>query len=170
MSNADPVITPAQQAVFAVGAFAGLSSGVTGDDPDLATFQLISTGLGNAASAIGTWNIAWGPSVVMQPIGPAVAMNTMYVARSAADPSQYVIAIAGTNPKSIVDWIVEDGFVHWQVPWVYAPVEARGARIALGTAIVDAPSGPSDPRGPELVARITAELRKHGAPSPAGPG
>ena len=33
MSNADPVITPAQQAVFAVGAFAGLSFGVTGADP-----------------------------------------------------------------------------------------------------------------------------------------
>lgn len=135
MSNADPVITPAQQATFAVGAFAGVSSSVTGSDPDQATFELISTGLRNAAGTIGTWNIVWGPSVVMQPIGAAVAMNTMYVAQSAADPSQYVIAIAGTNPRSVLDWILEDGFVHWQVPWVYAPLEARGARIALGTAI-----------------------------------
>src|SRR4051812_25661623 len=135
MSHADPSITPAQQAIFAVGAFAGLSSRVPGGDPDQATFELISTGLRNAAGTIGTWNIVWGPSVVMQPIGAAVAMNTMYVAQSAADPSQYVIAIAGTNPRSVLDWILEDGFVHWQVPWVYAPLEARGARIALGTAI-----------------------------------
>lgn len=135
MSNADPVITPAQQAVFAVGAFAGVSSSVTGDNPDHATFELISTGLSNAAGTIGTWNVVWGPSVVMQPIGAGVAMNTMYVAQSAASPSQYVIAIAGTNPRSMLDWIIEDGFVHWQVPWVYAPLEARGAKIALGTAI-----------------------------------
>jgi hypothetical protein len=135
MSHAEPIITPAQQAIFAVGAFAGLSSSVTGDDPDHATFELISTGLRNAAGTIGTWNVVWGPSVVMQPIGPAVAMNTMYVAQSAANPSQYVIAIAGTNPRSVLDWIIEDGFVHWQVPWVYAPVEGRGAKIALGTAI-----------------------------------
>lgn len=135
MSTVDPIITPAQQAIFAVGAFAGLSSSVTGSDPDKATLELISTGLSNAAGTIGTWNVVWGPSVVMQPIGPAVAMNTMYVAQSAANPSQYVIAIAGTNPKSVLDWIIEDGFVHWQVPWVYAPLEARGARIALGTAI-----------------------------------
>jgi len=135
MSHADPVITPAQQAIFAVGAFAGLSSSVTGDDPDRATLELISTGLRNAAGTIGTWNVVWGPSVVMQPIGSAVAMNTMYVAQSAANRSQYVIAIAGTNPKSVLDWIIEDGFVHWQVPWVYAPLEARGAKIALGTAI-----------------------------------
>src|SRR5262249_13625321 len=54
---------------------------------------------------------------------------------SAATPSQYAIGIAGTNPKSILDWIIEDGFVAWQVPWVYALLDAPGAKIALGTAI-----------------------------------
>jgi hypothetical protein len=135
MSQVDPIIPSEQQAIFALGAFAGLSSSVTGNDPDHATLELICTALSKAAGTIGTWNVVWGPSVVMQPIGPAVAMNTMYVAQSAANPSQYVIGIAGTNPKSVLDWIIEDGFVHWQVPWVYAPLEARGAKIALGTAI-----------------------------------
>lgn len=135
MSSAQPTISPQQQAIFALGEFAGLSSSVTGDDIDRATLQAISTALNNAAGTIGTWNVVWGPSVVQQPIGTACAMNTMYVAQSAATPSQYVIGIAGTNPKSILDWIVEDGLVEWQVPWVYALLEAPGAKIALGTAV-----------------------------------
>jgi hypothetical protein len=129
------IITPAQQAIFALGEFAGLSSSVTGNNIDYATLQAITTALNNAAGTIGTWNVVWGPAVVQQPIGPAYAMNTMYVAQSAATPSQYAIAIAGTNPKSILDWIIEDGFVAWQVPWVYALLEAPGAKMALGTAI-----------------------------------
>jgi hypothetical protein len=120
MSIAQLTITPEQQAIFALGEFAGLSSSVTGDDADHATLQAISTALKNAAGTIGAWNVVWGPSVVQQPVGKAYAMNTMYVAQNAATSSQYAIAIAGTNPRSILDWIVEDGFVHWQVPWIYA--------------------------------------------------
>jgi hypothetical protein len=135
MTLAQPIIPPEQQAIFALGEFAGLSSSVTGNDIDHATFQAISTALGNAAPTIGAWNVVWGPAVIQQPFGAGYAMNTMYVAQSAATPTQYVIAIAGTNPRSILDWIIEDGLVHWQVPWVYALVEARGAKIALGTAI-----------------------------------
>lgn len=128
-------ITPEQQAIFALGQFAGLSSSVTGDDIDYATLQAISTALSNAATTIGTWNVVWGPHVVLQPVGGAYAMNTMYVAQSVATPSQYAIGIAGTNPNSILDWIVEDGFVNSQVPWIYALLAAPGAKIALGTAV-----------------------------------
>jgi hypothetical protein len=135
MSIAQPVITPEQQAIFALGEFAGLSFNLTGDDIDLATFQAISTALSNAAGTIGTWNVVWGPSVVQQPIGTGYAMNTMYVAQNATTPSRYAIAIAGTNPRSILDWIIEDGFVEWQVPWIYALLEEPSARIALGTAV-----------------------------------
>lgn len=135
MPNTQPTITPQQQAIFALGSFAGLSSDASGDDIDLATLKLISTALEKAGKTIGTWNVVWGPSVVVQPALGAYAMNTMYVAQSASTPSQYAIGIAGTNARSILDWIVEDGFVHWQVPWVYGLLRAPGARIALGTAI-----------------------------------
>lgn len=40
-------------------------------------------------------------------------------------------------------------------------------KLVIGGALVDAPSGPSDPRGAEIVAHVTAELAKHGAPSGA---
>jgi len=135
MSNAQSTISPEQQTLFALGEFAGLSSRVTGDDIDYATLQAITTALKNAAPTIGSWNVVWGPAVVQQPIGGDYAMNTMYVAQNVVTPSQYAIGIAGTNPKSILDWIIEDGFVAWQVPWVYALLEAPGAKIALGTAI-----------------------------------
>lgn len=135
MSHARSVITPEQQAWYALGEFAGLSSSQTGPDLDLATFKAISTALDKAAGTIGAWKIAWGPSVVAQPLGAGVAMNTMYVVQSEARPSQYVIAIAGTNPGSVLDWIIEDGLVAWQVPWIYAPLAAPHARISLGTAI-----------------------------------
>jgi hypothetical protein len=134
MPNTQP-ITPEQQALFALGSFSGLSFHATGDDIDLATFKLISIALANAAPTIGTWNIVWGPAVVVQPIGGPYTMNTLYVAQSKSTPSQYAIGIAGTNPRSILDWIIEDGFVHWQVPWIYALRDAPSARIALGTAI-----------------------------------
>jgi hypothetical protein len=78
--------------------------------------------------------VVWGPAVVQQPVGKDYAMNTMYVAQSASDVSQYVIGVAGTNPYSMLDWIIEDGFVAWQVPWVYALLHAPSAKIALGTA------------------------------------
>src|ERR1051325_11133830 len=96
MSNAQSTISPEQQAIFALGEFAGLSSSVTGADADYVTLQAILAALKNAAPTIGTWNVVWGPSVVQQPIGSTYAMNTMYIAQNAAAPSQYVIAIAGT--------------------------------------------------------------------------
>lgn len=135
MSSADPIITPEQQAIFALGEFAGLSASFTGDHIDHATLKAIHTALDKAAPTIGAWNVVWGPCVVQQPIGTPYAMNTMYVAQSAAAPSHYVIAIAGTNPRSILDWIIEDGLVAWQVPWIYGLLHAPDARIALGTAI-----------------------------------
>lgn len=63
----------------------------------------------NGAKLIGgDWSIVWGPAVCAG-LGRK-ALNAMLVAHS---PSQntYVIAIAGTNPHSWYDWLVEDGQV-----------------------------------------------------------
>jgi hypothetical protein len=40
-------------------------------------------------------------------------------------------------------------------------------KLVIDGALVDAPSGPSDPRGPEIVARVAIELLEHGGPSGA---
>jgi len=63
----------------------------------------------NGAKLIGgDWSIVWGPAICAG-LGHK-ALNAMLVAHS---PSQntYVIAIAGTNPHSWYDWLVEDGQV-----------------------------------------------------------
>jgi hypothetical protein len=130
-------ITQEQQAMFALGQFAGASASVSrsqDDDTDLATYKVISEALQSAKGAIKTWNIVWGPSVA-QVLGNTPAINTMYVAQNATEPSKYVIAIAGTNFKSIIDALVEDNFVEWQVPWIYDPLLLGAAHISLGTAV-----------------------------------
>jgi pimeloyl-ACP methyl ester carboxylesterase len=132
-----PKITPDQRAAFALGQFAGLSASASprpGEDTDSATLRDIHTALNNAKDAIGSWNIVWGP-VVAQVSGNSPAINTMYVAQNAKVSSQYTIAIAGTNFKSIIGSIVEDNFVEWQVPWVYDPFLLGAAQISLGTAV-----------------------------------
>lgn len=127
-----PTITPQQQAFFAISFFAS-PGGHIGPDLEERAYQAILTRLANAAPTIGQWSVVWGPSVV-QFASAWYAINTMYVAQSAADPAQYVIAIAGTNPSSAFDWLIEDLLVRVQVPWVYALSSAPAAKIALGTA------------------------------------
>jgi hypothetical protein len=65
------------------------------------------------------WTVAWGPSTVV--VGPNTvnwqvgiatftATNSAYVVHSQSQ-NRYVLAIAGTNPSSWSDWIVEDLFL-----------------------------------------------------------
>lgn len=132
LSHRDPA---SHQSVFALSVFANAVRTTTGGDLGKVAYALISQALVNAAPTIGQWDIVWGPATTSQPIGKAYRMNTMYVARSAAHLERFVVAMAGTNPYSLLDWIIEDGFVHTQIPWVYGLLEAPGAKIALGTAI-----------------------------------
>jgi hypothetical protein len=88
----------------------------------------VSTTLADPASQekIGNdWTIVWGPATVV--IGPDKidqkggsatfsATNSAYVVRSQRE-NRYVLAIAGTNPFSGYDWIVEDVFIAPGVTW-----------------------------------------------------
>jgi hypothetical protein len=71
------------------------------------------------------WVVVWGPStIVVAPdsvdwlAGTATfaATNSAYVVHSQS-ASRYVLAIAGTNPSSFYDWIVEDLFIVPGVTW-----------------------------------------------------
>jgi hypothetical protein len=46
---------------------------------------------------------------------------------------------------------------------VLEKVDVLPRRIPVGLDLVDAPASAQDSRPPELVQRLTAELRKHGA-------
>ncbi len=79
------------------------------------------------------WEVVWGP-IVRQWDGDGQAYNSMFAAAKIDDPSQIYISIAGTNPDSYFDWLVEDGMVGFSVPWVGSDADGE-PRISLGTAI-----------------------------------
>lgn len=124
-------ITKRQQAVFALSLFS-TPSGHIGLDLESRVYVALQQALANAAPTIGRWQVVWGPAIYQIPAG-WLAANEMYVARSVDDPTQYVIAIAGTNFSSKFDWDVEDFLVDVQLPWVYAP-DSPDSKISLGIA------------------------------------
>ncbi|HZI20135.1 MAG TPA: hypothetical protein VEY09_16240 [Pyrinomonadaceae bacterium] len=109
-------------------------SGLLGPDLESELYESILSYFDNHQSQLGKWEIAWGPAVV-QLITDSYAINAIYVAHSLDRPSWYVVAVAGTNPPSPFDWLVEDLLVREQVPWIYALFSAPGAKISLGTAV-----------------------------------
>jgi hypothetical protein len=83
---------------------------------------------------IGIWDLVWGPGVYADSFsGETKSLNAMFIAVPRQDPSQAVIAIAGTNGGSLMDWVVEDFNVFQKVPWPYG-VSSTNPQISLGTA------------------------------------
>ena len=74
------------------------------------------------------WELVWGPCLYKFSFAKFTD-NTVYVVRNRQHPSEYVIAISGTNPYEITDWIFEDFLVGKTVPWAYGHPPA-GARIS----------------------------------------
>jgi hypothetical protein len=82
------------------------------------------------------WTVVWGPAIFSFPVnynGRHVD-NTIYVARNGTT-NDYVIGIAGTDPTSLADWVLEDFLVATTVPWFLAPGLDPKPRISLGTSI-----------------------------------
>jgi hypothetical protein len=106
--------------------------------------------LTNPQLAGGDWSVVWGPRVYsLKPAIANYAINAMYVAYSPR-LSTYVVAIAGTNPDSLYDWIQEDGDVaalymaKWPfalpfvrascLPWEISSIPAVSAATAQGVS------------------------------------
>jgi Lipase (class 3) len=130
------------QTVFTLSMFSNLGADLTGSvefiEQKLA--ERISTALTLSAFAIGKWEIIWGPAVYQSQLFHSNrADNVMYVARKAsgrADSNEIVVAIAGTNPSSSFDWLLEDFFVNEQVAWPYGmPPSHLHPKLAAGTAM-----------------------------------
>ncbi|MDV3348258.1 lipase [Leptothoe sp. LEGE 181152] len=83
---------------------------------------------------IGVWNLAWGPGIFSAPIVSEKADNTMFIVAPEADPTQAVVAIAGTS--GLVDWVFENFNVKETVPWPYGhsstnPQISKGINFGL---------------------------------------
>lgn len=87
----------------------------------------------------GDWQLVWGPYVYKFPLIARFRDNTFYVVQNTQDPSRYVLAIAGTNPCEIWDWVFEDFMVGHMTHWAYgnAPSAAKiSAAAALSLSIL----------------------------------
>ncbi|KJY87992.1 MULTISPECIES: lipase family protein [Pseudoalteromonas] len=120
--------TDIEKLVFAVEIFANAGS----KNPGASDESLYHT-ISNSLKEIPFINvdIVWGPHAQMMPNGEA--FNTMYVAR-VSGTDQYIVAIAGTNGKSLFDWIFQDFNVAITTPWIFAP-NVKGAEISAATAL-----------------------------------
>ena len=86
---------------------------------DLAVQRAVADGLADrdVRAAIGEWTLAWGPAT--RDIEKDFDASAMFVARSAAKPQRLVVAVRGTNPIALTDWIKGNLDVAHPVPWPF---------------------------------------------------
>lgn len=126
-----------EQTIFVLAVLSNLASAMTGpvDQLEDALAFAIDSQPSALAPRIGTWQRVWGPAVYQVP-GSIRADNVAFAAANTATPRQIVISVAGTNPASAFDWLVEDAFVSAQVPWACGtPTPGSTPKIAAGTFI-----------------------------------
>lgn len=126
-----------EQQVFCLSWASSLSFNLTGSAEEIAqqTKEMLLEVLADPAvrNLIGVWNLVWGPGVFAGSLaGPDKSLNAMFIVVPALDPQQAVIAIAGTNGTSLMDWIVEDFDVGYKVPWPFGFSPLR-PEISAGT-------------------------------------
>jgi Lipase (class 3) len=132
--------------------------------------QLMDECMAKFSMVAGKWKIVWGPAS-FSAVSPGLDDALMYVAQSSEKPSSFAIAIRGTNPISVSDWVFGDLMVTHQVPWAYGNQQAmQGAEVSASTMIglgilqhltwsdaqAAAPPAPFNPRD-LLQARLTSE-------------
>jgi Lipase (class 3) len=93
----------------------------------------VEAGLRTLPPVAGTWELVWGPVTSRGP-DEHVDTNAMYVARHAHERHRYAVAIRGTNPISLSDWLFGDFWVNAVVPWPWAPAGA-GVATSASTAL-----------------------------------
>ncbi|MFG6100053.1 lipase [Leptothoe sp. ISB3NOV94-8A] len=129
-----------EQQIFSLSWSTILSFGFKGEASEIAsqTKELLVNVLEDKEiqKLIGIWNLVWGPGVyagsLLSAIVPDKSLNSMFIVVPESDPEQAVVAIAGTNGSSLMDWIFEDFNVKETVPWPYGPSQTE-AQISKGT-------------------------------------
>src|SRR6185312_4747680 len=94
----------------------------------------ITNHLNNMAPVKNNWELAWGPCVYKFPLIAKHSDNTIFIAQNTQDRSQYVLALSGTNPYEITDWIFEDFLVGTTRRWKFGEPPS-GARISHSAAL-----------------------------------
>ena len=126
------------------------------DTTMLALAALTYRGYGNASDAeiarqldpwldhmrndgLGDWERVWGPASFRAPTS-LVDDAMVYVVKQrdvpAGAPPHWVVAVRGTNPISLFDWVFGDFWVRHRIDWDGQPDVGVSASTALGLAII----------------------------------
>jgi hypothetical protein len=62
------------------------------------------------------WKVVWGPAIYTFPLAE-YQDNGMFVAQQISNPTNYIVAIRGTNFIAVLDWVFEDFDVLIQRDW-----------------------------------------------------
>ncbi len=150
------------QAIFSLAMMANLSANGIGP-AGLRERELAATlrlHFANLQPQLGAWELVWGP-VIREAVGELIAGNTMFVARDLDRPSRLVVSIAGTNPFSAFDWLVEDFFVSGQVGWRFgSPSPASWMPASSGPWHRPGPVDHPGPGPRSRLPRCPAEARR----------
>jgi hypothetical protein len=154
-----------KQTTFFISMLANLSGISVGtvDVIEVEFAKVIDDQLDKTRTKLGDWKVIWGPAVYQSNL-TINAGNSMFVAQSLTEPSRLIVAIAGTNPFSAFDWIVEDIFVSVLVNWSYGdipsdltPQIANGTHLGL-TIIQHLRPGPGFPGASNTLAEFLETL------------
>ena len=154
--------TPAQVMLTLAGlTYRGFHDVLPGEPHDELVRGAVSEGLHTLAPVQGDWELVWGPVTSRGP-RELIDSNAMYIVRHAREPTRYVVAIRGTNPISLSDWLFGDFWVGTTVPWPYAPAgdgAAISASTALGLGALQAMRArPTTPGAGEMIASVIGRV------------
>jgi hypothetical protein len=119
-------------ASFAYLAYCGEQ--ITTSNPEPEILDLINKAMPQIppiAAPNATWRVVWGPVAYTVP-GALYQDDLMFVVQNQTDPTQFAIAIRGTNFISDLDWLLEDFDILQQIPW---SLTQAGAQISESTSI-----------------------------------
>jgi len=102
---------------------------LAGERHDRVLAQGVKSGLDTLAPVHGKWELVWGPA--SSRADGHFDSSAMYVVRHTIDRHRYVVAVRGTNPVSLPDWLFGDLNVATTVLW---PFDSDGAEVSTSTA------------------------------------
>jgi len=135
----------AEMLVLAALTYRGFADLLRGELHEAAVRQQIADGLGRLPLVSGRWDLVWGP--VTSRSGDRFDSTATFVVKRRSTSGGYVVAVRGTNPLSISDWLFGDFLVNPLVTW---PFTGDGSAISTSTAfglrtilrLASSPGGP----------------------------
>src|SRR6185295_13525433 len=93
------------------------TANLTDERHDRVLAQGVKSGLDTLAPVQGKWELMWGPA--SSRADGHFDSSAMYVVRHSIDRHRYVVAVRGTNPVSLPDWLFGDLNVATTVLWPF---------------------------------------------------